>query len=181
MTLAHFGFGKNGDVLDCAKLPRDLTQEWMDDKTSKGKFPSYARLLSSRGTTAGESRYSWSIDFAARRKQAREEMKPYLIEAQSKKAEVVALKEKMRALKGSKGSLQKVRELEFLISTKERAGRDALAQAAAIDAAIFDLKAVNPNAVVKVDTRTPAEVIQSIVEANASVAESIQAIQSHLS
>jgi type I site-specific restriction endonuclease len=35
-------------------------------------------------------------------------------------------------------------------------------KANAIDAAVFDLKAVNPNAVVYVDTRTPEEIIKSI-------------------
>ena len=40
--------------------------------------------------------------------------------------------------------------------------RDALAKAAAIDAAVYDLKAVNPNAVANTDTRTPAEIIASI-------------------
>ena len=31
-----------------------------------------------------------------------------------------------------------------------------------IDAAVFDLKAVNPNIVVKVDTRTPQQIIDNI-------------------
>ncbi len=31
-----------------------------------------------------------------------------------------------------------------------------------IDAAVFDLKAVNPNVVAKVDTRTPTEIIANI-------------------
>ena len=42
------------------------------------------------------------------------------------------------------------------IREKEKAARDLETQAAAIDAAVFDLKAVNPNAVTKVDERTPA-------------------------
>ena len=31
-----------------------------------------------------------------------------------------------------------------------------------LDTAVFDLKAVNPNAVLRIDTRTPDEVIKSI-------------------
>jgi len=45
MTLAHFGFGKNGEVLDDSDLPATLTEAWTDDENSKGEFPSCARLL----------------------------------------------------------------------------------------------------------------------------------------
>ena len=51
---------------------------------------------------------------------------------------------------------------EAQIREKDKAARDLEAQAAAIDAAVFDLKAVNPNAVATVDDRTPAEIIASI-------------------
>ena len=44
----------------------------------------------------------------------------------------------------------------------DKAARDLEAEASVIDAAVFDLKAVNPNAVVVVDERTPAELIASI-------------------
>jgi hypothetical protein len=48
------------------------------------------------------------------------------------------------------------------IKAREKATRDALAKAAAIDAAVFDMKAVNPNAGARTDTRTPAEIIAGI-------------------
>jgi len=44
----------------------------------------------------------------------------------------------------------------------EKAARDAQTRADAIDAAVYDLKAVNPRARVVRDTRTPAEIIESI-------------------
>jgi type I restriction enzyme M protein len=69
MTLAHFGFGRNGEVLDDTDLPGSLTQAWLEDEANNGKlFPSYARLLPKRGTAEGESPYSWTVDFAARRR-----------------------------------------------------------------------------------------------------------------
>jgi type I restriction enzyme M protein len=55
-----------------------------------------------------------------------------------------------------------IKALEQEIKVREKAARDALAKAAAIDDAVFDLKAVNPNAVAKTDARTPAEIIASI-------------------
>lgn len=166
MTLAHFGFAKDGQVLDDADLPTALTEEWVEDENNVGElFPSYARLLPLRGTPEAESRYSWTIDFAARRKQAREDMKPHLAEAERAKAEVVALKEKLKVLKTLKtadANGEDSETIESRLRAQEKAARDAQAAADALDVAVFDLKAVNPNAIVKVDTRTSAEVIQSI-------------------
>ena len=45
---------------------------------------------------------------------------------------------------------------------RRKAGRDAQAKADAIDAAVYDLKAVNPRAVKDADTRTTKEIIESI-------------------
>ena len=56
MTLAHFGFGKNGEVLDDADLPAALTEAWTEDENTQGQhFPSYARLLPARGTPAAKA------------------------------------------------------------------------------------------------------------------------------
>ena len=100
LTLAHFGFAADGSVLAEAGLPANLVAEWQEDEANAGNpFPSYASLLPRRGTPQGESRYSWTIDFAARRARAREEMQPLLEEAAGIKAEVVDLKEQLRRLK----------------------------------------------------------------------------------
>ena len=52
--------------------------------------------------------------------------------------------------------------LTIKIAEAEKAYRDLETQAANIDAAVFDLKAVNPNVVAQVDNRTPTEIIESI-------------------
>ncbi len=72
------------------------------------------------------------------------------------------MKEKLKALKAADPKDKKIGVLETKIEEQEKAAREAQAKADAIDAAVFDLKAVNPNAVVKIDRRTPEEVIQSI-------------------
>jgi type I restriction enzyme M protein len=179
MTLAHFGFGKNGEVLDDADLPVALTDAWTEDENSSGEFPSYARLLQARGPAA-ESRYSWTVDFAARRKQAREIMKPHLADAEAAKAEVVSLKEKLKALKAANPKDKKIEVLETKIVEREKAARKVQSKADAIDAAVFDLKAVNPNAVVKIDSRTPDEVIQSIANQGEIVAEALKTLRALL-
>ena len=163
LTLAHFGFAADGSVLAEAGLPANLVAEWQEDEANAGNpFPSYASLLPRRGTPQGESRYSWTIDFAARRARAREEMQPLLEEAAGIKAEVVDLKEQLRRLKKEKADKEALSALIEQIREKEMAARELQTRAANIDAAVFDLKAVNPNAVTRVDERTPQEIIGSI-------------------
>ena len=144
-------------------------------------FPTYARLLPARGTQTAESRYSWTVDFGARRRQAQADMQPHVAEAERIKAEVVTLKEQLKALKKANGKPEAAEALETKIREQEKLARESQAKADAIGAAVFDLKAVNPNAVVKLDTRTPAEVIQSI-EAQASiVSQSLATLRTLLS
>ncbi|MNT39173.1 hypothetical protein D3C72_1753970 [compost metagenome] len=59
------------------------------------------------------------------------------------------------------------------INEKDKAARELEAQAAAIDAAVFDLKAVNPRSVAKFDGRSPVELIQSIHDQGRIVAEAL--------
>ena len=163
LTLAHFGFGQDGGVLSDDQLPNTLTAEWKIDPENAGRpFPSYARLLPGRGQPEGDSRYSWTLDFAARRSAARDAMQPLRDKAAGLRAEVVELKERLKRLKKEKGPSAQIVTLEDDIREREKSARDLEAEAAAIDAAVFDLKAVNPKAEAKTDQRTPAQIIQSI-------------------
>lgn len=163
LTLAHFGFDSNGGVLADADLPTLLTAEWKKETENADlPFPSYARMLEQRQKPQGNSRYSWSVDFAARRAKARAEMKPLMDAAATVKDLVSELKEQLKRLKKDKSSADTLSALESQINEKEKAVRELEAQAATIDATVFDLKAVNPNAIAKVDGRSPAEIIQNI-------------------
>lgn len=172
LTLAHFGFAPDGGVLDDTALPAMLVVDWQADEANAGKpFPSYAHQLASRGSRESDSRYSWTLDFAARRANAREEMQPLLDQAAQLRAASVDLKERLKHLKKGRAADRVVLEHEAQIREKEKVIRDLEAQAAAIDAAVFDLKAVNPNVISTVDERTPAEIIASI-EAQGTIVES---------
>src|SRR5262249_39803218 len=103
--------------------------------------------------------------------QAREDMRPHQEEAERARAEVVSLKEKLKVLKADGADPDQIEKLETCVRDEDKAAREAQAKADAIDAAVFDLKAVNPNAIVKVDERTPHEVIQSIEEQGRVVAQ----------
>jgi type I restriction enzyme M protein len=174
LTLAHFGFNRDGSVLADGQLPANLVAEWHEDEAGAGTpFPSYARLLPRRGTPHGESRFSWTVDFAARRAKARVEMQPLLEEAAAIKAEVVDGKEQLKRLKKEKADPKELNALSELIREQEKAAKDLETKAAAIDATVFDLKAVNPNGVTKVDERTPQEIIASIEQQGRIVSEAL--------
>lgn len=182
LTLAHFGFGKDGAVLDDGSLPATLLAEWQTDEANTDKaFPSYARQLAERSTAQGESRYSWTVDFAARRAKARDDMQPLLDQAAEGRAEAVDLKEKLKGLKKDKSAGAEIKELvtalEVRIREREKAARDLETHASAIDAAVFDLKAVNPNAVATVDERTPAQIITSIDVQGRIVADALDRLK----
>ena len=177
LTLAHFGFDQMGGVLADAALPASLTADWKAETAEKAeasaRFPSYASLLPHRGKPKGESRYSWTVDFAARRAKAREERRPLIEKAEGLKAEVVDLKEKLKRRRKENAKADELTALDERIRTTEKTARDLEAEASAIDAAVFDLKAVNPNAVTKVDDRTPKQILASIEEHGRTVAEAL--------
>jgi type I restriction enzyme M protein len=163
LTLAHFGFAPDGSVLPDAQLPNILTADWQADEANTGKpFPSYARVLQHHGSDKGNSRYSWTVDFAARRAKAREDMQPLLDEASTIKATVVDLKEQLKWLKKDQAGKAQLDALSEHINEQEKAAKELENKAADIDAAVFDLKAVNPHAVVELDTRTPIEILENI-------------------
>lgn len=174
LTLAHFGFDTQGDVLADAQLPAILTAAWQADGDNAGKpFPSYARMKAQRGKPEGDSRYSWTVDFTARRAKARAEMQPLLDEALQIKANLVDLKERLKRLKRDKASDADVLALTTQILEAEKTAREREVKASDIDAAVFDLKAVNPTAVVNVDTRMPQEIIGHIEAQGRVVADAL--------
>jgi type I restriction enzyme M protein len=181
LTLAHFGFGRDGEVLEDDTLPATLMAEWSQEEANEGKpFPSYARMLAYRGKGKGESRYSWTIDFADKRKQARAEMQPLLDEAAEVRGAIVDLKEQLRDLKRAGGPALQIEALEVEIAEKQKVTRDLEAKASEIDDATFDLKAVNPRAVVKKDDRPPELIIQSIEDQGKIVSDALARLRSLL-
>jgi len=177
MTLAHFGFGSDGGALSDAELPAALTAEWRADEANADQsFPSYARELQSRGT----SRYSWTVDVAERRSTARKAMEPLLEKAVAHKARIVDLKDDLKRLKKDKGNTSQIEATEAAIRDLEKSVRELEAEAAAIDASVYDLKAVNPNAVSVVDDRTPEQIIANINELGKTVADALARLRSLL-
>jgi type I restriction enzyme M protein len=126
-------------------------------------------VLASRGTSAGESDFSWTVDFADRRAKARDDMAPHLAEVEKRKLEAVGHKERLTALRRSNASDAVLATCRDALAAAEKAARDAQARAAAIDVAVYDLKAVNPRTHIVRDNRTSAEIIESIASHGRSV------------
>lgn len=178
MTLAHFGWAPQGELLDDAALPASLVGDWREREDHVDRpFPTFARLLAQRSTEAAESDFSWMVDFMARRAGAREAMAPHLAEAETRREELVRLKEQysqLRRTKAGRDALDACRELQV---RADKAAREAQAKADAIDAACYDLKAVNPRARDERDKRTPEEILESIAKRGDEVEQSLAKLQ----
>lgn len=181
MTLAHFGWGPHFEVLDDMALPATLVGDWREQEGNASKpFPSFARLLDCRGTSEGESEFSWTVDFAGRRAKAREEITPHLEEAARLQTEIVALKDKLATLRKSDADERTLTACREQLQSLEKAMRESQAAADTIDAATFDLKAVNPRARVVRDTRMPAEILDSITLYGEAVTAAMSKLRSLL-
>jgi len=175
MTLAHFGFDKQGGVLADADLPVTLTTDWATREGNENQpFPSFARLLAQHGAPEADSDFSWTVDFAARRAKAREDMRSFVEEMEKLTEALLPLKENLKALKKNKADKQQILATEEAIKAREKAFREAQTAAGDIDAAVYDLKAVNSNARAVSDTRTVPDIIDGIERQGRIVAQAME-------
>ena len=140
-------------------------------------FPTFARLLAEHGTSAAESDFSWTVDFRARRGEAHEAMAPYLAEVERLREALLRQKEKYARLRRSKGKADGLKVLRTKQKATEKEIRAAQAKADAIDAATYDLKAVNPRIRDERDQRAPAEVLESIAKHGSDVDEALKKLR----
>ncbi len=91
--------------------------------------------------------------------------------------EVVELKATLKQTKKEDARHADLQDMEAAIRTKELEARDLEARASAIDAAVFDLKAVNLNTSVKVDDRSPAKIIEDIEHQGKVVTDALKKLQ----
>ena len=75
---------------------------------------------------------------------------------------------------------EKITLLETLVKEKDKLRRGAEKKIEDIGNSVFDLKAVNPNVVVKVDLRTPRQVIKSIENQGKIVADALKKLNAML-
>lgn len=106
---------------------------------------------------------SWTIDLTARKEKAATEARPYRDAADAKAADAEAAKRRLNDLKKTKPRDEAAIEtLETEIAGLLKEAREATNKADAIENAVYDLKAVNPNRKAEVDRRTPDELLNLI-------------------
>ena len=69
------------------------------------------------------------------------------------------------------------KHLESQEGELRRDARELINRAQAIDNAVYDLKAVNPNSIVEEDTRTPEDLLNIIEQKGREVAEALSALR----
>jgi type I restriction enzyme M protein len=108
-------------------------------------------------------------------------MAPHLAMADRQKLAAVALKDRLAVLRKADADTAKLDACRAEIAAAEKAARDAQAKADAIDAAVYDLKAVNPRAVADADTRSTEDIIESIESHGQTITNALARLKSLMS
>jgi type I restriction enzyme M protein len=141
----------------------DLSDLKVGKKTplTQAQFEEFFKLLPGRG----DSERSWSVPFAARLQQALEEARPFRERAGELAKEAADKEAVFKERKKAKGAgAEELSELEEAWKGAVRESREAVAKAEAIENAVYDLKAVNPNRANDEDRRTTEELLTIIEE-----------------
>ena len=121
-----------------------------------------------------ESEKSWTVDLPQRKKDALKESAPLYKQAESKSRKADAIKVQLMAM--TKGT-DDYKVLEMQEGELRRDARELKNRAQAIDDAVYDLKAVNPNSIVEEDTRTPEDLLNIIEQKGKEVAAALSALR----
>lgn len=121
-----------------------------------------------------ESEKSWTVDLPQRKKDALKESAPLYKQVESKSRQADAIKVQLMAM--TKG-MDDYKVLEMQEGELRRDARELKNRAQAIDDAVYDLKAVNPNSIIEEDTRTPEDLLNIIEQKGREVAEALSALR----
>jgi len=143
------------------------------------QFVHFFELLDKRGTPEAETDHSWTVEFAERKRKAAEEAAPHRREADAKRERAAALRDQAKTLRKT----ARTRDADALlpdIEAADRAARETLNKAQTIEDAVYDLKAVNPREKKVVDTRTPSQLLDAIVEKGKEVESALDRLRGFL-
>lgn len=125
-----------------------------------------------------DSERSWTVDLAERKAKATEDAQPFRDLARAKRLAANELKDYIGTLKRTKPrDNAAIAAAEKELAAALRAAREAENKVEAIENAVYDLKAVNPNRRAKVDTRTPKQLLDLIDVKGKEVAEAVAALR----
>lgn len=123
----------------------------------------FARLDEHSDSALKESARSWTIDIVAKRATAKREADPLRAQAAKPAGQAARLREQIKeARKAAQPDDTQIAAWQAAASALDAEARDLNSKAQAIEDAVYDLKAVNPNAKSAGDARTPEELIAFI-------------------
>ena len=128
-------------------------------------FKEFLTLLPKRA----ESEKSWTVDFKTKRDKAEKEARALYDRAAKLEQESYILREQAKGM----GVEKTVVELWDKVDKLEREAKDLRNKGKAVEDAVYDLKAVNPNTVTEEDTRTPEELLEIIEAKGLEVMEAL--------
>lgn len=138
------------------------------------KFDAFFKLL----PTQGDSEQSWTVDMTARKQKANEEAEPYKQQAGKKEREAAQWSDRAKELKKTKPTDDKaVAEALQKAAELAKEAREQSAKAEEIENAVYDLKAVNPNAKAEEDKRTPGQLLDFIEAKGLEIAEALAVLR----
>ncbi len=150
----------------------DLTDLNVRKKTplTLEQFDDFFRLLPDRA----DSPLSWTVDMDERKHRAREEALPFKEQAATKTDQATECSDHLKALKqGKPPNEEAIEQAEATLKKLTREARELTAKAKAIEDAVYDLKAVNPNKKQDVDAREPEELVAVIEERGREIAAAL--------
>jgi type I restriction enzyme M protein len=137
-------------------------------------FEDFATKLGARG----DSDFSWTVDLAARRTKASADAAPYREGSRAKTREADGVKEVLTQLKKTKPRDDAaIAVLDEKLRELLKQAREAANKADDIEAAVYDLKAVNPHRTVTVDERSPTELLDIVEAKGVEIAEAIRLLR----
>ena len=132
------------------------------------KFEEFFQLLPTRG----DSEKSWTIDMVSRKQKAAEAAEPFKQLARKKEQEVAQWSDRVKELKKVKPTdTATVNKAIEKMAGLSKEAREQAAKAEEIENAVYDLKAVNPNAKNVEDKRTPEQLLDFIEAKGREIAE----------
>ena len=108
--------------------------------------------------------FSWTVDITARRAEAKKEADPLRAQATRLTADAAALRAQLPPLKVQRTAEADATIVDLMegIKALDTEAREMNGKAQTIEDAVYDLKAVNPNAVADDEQRTPQELLNFI-------------------
>ncbi len=143
---------------------------------TRAHFDHFLKLYPGRD----ESEYSWMVDMDGRKAQARAEARPLYDQADQLDSQAQAKRKQIAQLRrDNQTRSDEYKALQTAANELSKEARQIRNKGEAIEAAVYDLKAVNPNSKVEEDGRTPEELIALIEAKGREVAAALALLKGY--